>query len=192
MNQKFLTLTELIKSRRAVFPQSYEAGQIPDEILFSIVENASWAPNHKKTEPWRFVILKDQALKDLSAFLENSYKSRTTPEQFDPVKMKKMGEKPLQSSVVIAICIHRSPESLIPAWEETAAVACAVQNMWLSCTALEIGSYWSTPSAIYEMKDFLKLQEHESCLGLFYMGWCKHPKPSTSRKSVSEIMRILS
>lgn len=192
MNQKFTILSEIIQSRRAVFPQFYEPGQIPEDLINSILENARWAPNHKKTEPWRFVVIKDQGLIDLSRFLENSYKNRSTSENFDSVKMKKMGEKPVQSAAVIAICIHRSPESLIPAWEETAAVACAVQNMWLSCTALEIGSYWSTPDAINEMKEFLNLEENESCIGLFYMGWCKKEIPQTKRKNLNEFVKTLS
>lgn len=191
MNQKFQTLTEIIRSRRAVFPQFYEPGQIPDELIDTILDNARWAPNHKKTEPWRFVVITKDKLQILSDFLGEFYKKRTTNENFDPVKMKKAGEKPLQSAAVIAICIHRSPESVIPAWEETAALACAVQNMWLSCTALEIGCYWSSPEAIYQMNEFLGLGENESCMGLFYMGWTKHETQATNRKGVQEISRRL-
>lgn len=191
MNQRFQTLTDIIRSRRAVFPQNYEPGQISDELINAVLDNARWAPNHKKTEPWRFVVITKEKLKDLSDFLMEHYKQKTSPENFDAVKMKKAGEKPLQSAAVIAICIHRSPESVIPDWEETAALACAVQNMWLSCTALEIGSYWSSPNAIYEMNAFLGLGENESCLGLFYMGWTKHQAPATKRKGVDEISKWL-
>jgi nitroreductase len=191
MNQKFLILSAIIRSRRAIFPQNYEPGQIPEEVLNAVLENARWAPNHKKTEPWRYVVITGTKLNELSEFLSNHYKNKTAPENFDAVKMKKAGEKPLQSAAVIAICIHRSPESVIPAWEETAAVACSVQNMWLSCSALEIGCYWSTPEAIYHMNEFLGLGESESCIGLFYMGWTKHQSVATNRKSVGEISRKL-
>ena len=44
------------------------------------------------------------------------------------------------------------------------AVACAVQNMWLSCTTLGIGSYWSSPKSIIEAKEFLGLDENEKCI----------------------------
>ncbi|MBK8450676.1 MAG: nitroreductase [Saprospiraceae bacterium] len=189
MNQKFTILTEVIRSRRAIFPQFYESGQISDDILDSILENARWAPTHKKTEPWRFVIIKNEKLQDLSNFLGAFYKSKTTDETFDPIKMKKAGEKALQAACVIAICIHRSPETLIPAWEETAALACAVQNIWLSCASLDIGSYWSTPEAIQSMNLFLNLDPNESCLGLFYMGWSKYQPPASIRKPLSEIVK---
>ena len=105
MNEKFELLTELIHSRRAIFPQNYKPGKISAEILESILENARWAPNHKKTEPWRFVLIENDSLKDLSEFLSNRYKLNTSAENFDPVKFKKAGEKPLQSAAVLAICI---------------------------------------------------------------------------------------
>ena len=55
--------------------------------------------------------------------------------------------------------------------EQRAALACAVQNMWLTCTSLGIGSYWSSPKSIINASGFLDLSEHEECLGLFYMGY---------------------
>ena len=35
--------------------------------------------------------------------------------------------------------MDRNTENLIPEWEEIAAVSMSVQNMWLTCTANEIG-----------------------------------------------------
>jgi len=54
-----------------------------------------------------------------------------------------------------------------PEWEEISAVAMAVQNMWLACTALEIGAYWSSPSLINHLDEFFNFNEGESCLGFF-------------------------
>ena len=59
---------------------------------------------------------------------------------------------------------------LLPEWEEAAATAMAVQNLWISCVDSNIGGYWSTPKYIYKLRTFLKLNEDEICLGLFYLG----------------------
>lgn len=191
MNIEFEILSRIIKSRRSTFPNTYKPGIISDTLIHFLIENASWAPNHKKTEPWRFILIKDHKKIELSEFLSAFYKSSTSAEAFDVLKMKKAGEKALQASAVLAICIHRSPESLLPAWEETAAVACAVQNLWLSCTALQLAGYWSTPKAIGSMKEFLGLSAVEECLGLFYLGWPSGEPTKSSRKSTQEILRIL-
>ena len=67
--------------------------------------------------------------------------------------------------------MQRDIKESIPEWEEVAAVAMAVQNMWLSCTALGIGCYWSSPGLIHYMDQFFELEKGEKCLGFFYMGY---------------------
>ena len=164
-----IELNALIKNRRAVFPMAYNEKEIPKGIIEQIVENAHWAPTHKRTEPWRLKILRGPARQKLADFMVEDYKKNTPVEAQSDIKLKKQAENPLRSNCVIAICMKRS-ESL-PEWEEVAAVAMAVQNMWLSCAAYGIGAYWSSPGAIGRMNDFLNLDTDEKCLGLFYMGY---------------------
>ncbi|MFT6809819.1 MAG: nitroreductase, partial [Saprospiraceae bacterium] len=74
------------------------------------------------------------------------------------------------SSHIIAICVQRDGQDRVPQWEEEAAVACAVQNLWLSASSLGMGGYWSTPKYLEVLKEFLELSEGEYCVGLFYLG----------------------
>ncbi len=54
----------------------------------------------------------------------------------------------------------------------------AVQNMWLTCSVLGIGAYWSTPdSMVLRGGNFINLSDDEKCLGLFYMGYLKTDTP---------------
>lgn len=182
----FEDLTEIIRKRRSVFPNMYNDREITDETILQILENANWAPNHKKTEPWRFKIFKGDSRNDLSEYLGAYYKSNIDPEKFSDIKYKKTLKKPLQSACVIALCMYNDPSVSIPEWEELAAVSCAVQNMWLSCTALGIGSYWSSPRSILEANEFLALGEHEKCIGLFYMGYYDQEGLNSTRKPISD------
>ena len=70
--------------------------------------------------------------------------------------------------------MKRSSNEIIPEWEEIAATAMAVQNIWLTCASNDIGCYWSSPSYIDKINGFLKLNSNERCLGFFYMGHYKH------------------
>lgn len=170
--RKFEILTDIIRSRRAVFPHQFQEGlEIDDDLIMNILENANCAPTHKRTEPWRFKVIKGESRKRLSAFAGDWYKKNTPDEKYSELKYQKQISNPLKSSHIIAICMKRNESSGIPEWEEVAAVACAVQNMWLSCSALGIGSYWSTPGSIYDASEFLGLDSDERCLGWFYMGW---------------------
>lgn len=163
-------VSQIIRSRRAIYPASYTGEKIANEKIQLLLENSNWAPTHKRTEPWRFKVLSGNTLNRLSQFLADHYKVNTTAEKFSQTKYKKTLEKTASCSHVILICMQRDPNASIPEWEEIAAVACAVQNMWLTAADLGLGCYWSSPSAISDMSDFLPLDEGERCLGLFYLG----------------------
>ena len=163
-------LTEIIAERRAVFPPMYTGEVVEDEVIEQLLENANWAPNHRKTEPWRFIVMRQKDLPRLCAYGAKWYKDFTPEEAFSEMKYKKIQTKALSASHVIAICMKRDPEKSVPKWEEKAAVACAVQNMWLTVTAMGLGSYWSTPGYAIHSDEFFGLEKGESCMGLFYVG----------------------
>ena len=180
-------LNDLIKKRRAIFPKTYIAGkEIPQDIIQQVLENANYAPTHKFTEPWRFRVLRGSALPKLADYLVADYRKLTPIEEQMPMKIKKITENPTRSGCVILILMKRHGD-ILPEWEEIAAVSMAVQNMWLTCTAYDIGSYWSSPSAITERgNDFLGLADDERCLGLFYMGYHNMPDLPAQRQPIAE------
>jgi len=53
--------------------------------------------------------------------------------------------------------MKRDPKESLPEWEEVAAVAMAVQNLWLSSHEKGIGGYWSSPGVVQHLGDFLEL-----------------------------------
>lgn len=181
-------ITDIIRRRRAIFPKTYLPGKpIERAIIEQLLENANCAPTHRLTEPWRFQVFhSEESRRELGAMLSNFYKNNTPPESFSEEKMKKSAVNPLLSGAVIAIIMHRDPEEKVPEWEEIAAVAMAVQNMWLSCTAIGLGCYWSTPKAALEADAFLNLKHGERCLGLFYLGWHEMPPLAGKRGPVAD------
>ncbi|NNK09982.1 MAG: nitroreductase [Flavobacteriaceae bacterium] len=171
---------DLIKNRRAVFPAQYNDKPIAKKEIEKILEAANWAPTHRKTEPWRFKVLTGASKESLGFFLADKYQE-TEPKP-NQIKFRKIREKPKQSAAVIAICMQRDPDERLPEWEEIAATAMAVQNMWLCCTSLKIGAYWSSPSLIQYMDEFFPLAEGEKCIGFFYMGYYDdEPEPGIRR-----------
>ena len=138
------------------------------------------------TEPWRFKILIGDALVRLRDWQVDWYKTNTPPEKFQERKLKKLQSNPLKAGCIIAICMQRDEQKRIPEWEEIASVACAVQNMWLTAAAHNIGTYWSSPGFIKHIGPFLNLNEGERCLGFFYMGYHDTPEVPVSRQPIQE------
>lgn len=186
MSEFSSSVSQLIRKRRSIFPDQYNDKPIPDAIIWEILENANWAPTHRLTEPWRFKVFKGKALERLSNYLADYYEKNTPETAYSEIKLKKTRQKPLRSGCVIAICMQRDLLERVPEWEEIAAVATAVQNMWLSCAALNIGCYWSSPQSALDANEFLNLAEGERCLGLFYMGYHAMPEMEVKRQPIAD------
>ena len=186
----FEVLTHIIKRRRSVFPASYIQKPISDELILQILETANYAPTHKLTEPWRFVVMKDEAKQRLGAELGRLYKEGVPAEKFMQKKYDSFGEKTDQAACILAINIQFHPDKL-PAWEEIAATACAVQNIALTAEALNIGAYWSSPPMIDGLGEFLGLAENEKCYGLFYMGYHNDEPRDANRSAIADKIKWL-
>lgn len=183
----FETIKQVINHRRAIFPPSYTSQAIPKELLTELLDCANAAPTHKLTQPWRFVVFREQGLERLADQLAALYKDHTTPAQFLQKKLESTRDKVLRSGAVVAIVASYS--GVVPQWEELAATACAVQNLWLAASAAGIGGYWSSPGTIKHIGDFLDLEDNQACLGFFYMGYHEAPPRKANRGPVAEIVR---
>src|SRR5699024_4257378 len=129
-------IKDIIEQRRAVFPRQYNNDPIEKKEIEIILQASNWAPTHKRTEPWRFKIVRGDKLEELGQFMAECYKA--TAKRFSERKYNKTKEKFLQSSCVIVICMQRDPKERIPEWEEVASTAMAVQNMWLTAAEMDI------------------------------------------------------
>jgi nitroreductase len=180
----------LIRSRRSTFPKQLVSGKkIPDETVLRILENATWAPTHGRTEPWFFVVYTGEGLRRLGNFQSELYKNEEP--NFKEDKYIKLKEQPLLASHIIAICMKRTENTRIPEIEEVAAVACAVENIYLSLNAYGIGGYWTTggPTYLENAKTFFGLGPADKLLGFFYLGYIALPSPAGTRKPLSEKMK---
>ena len=180
MNKIQLT-NELIQSRKSVFPINYIDKEIPKDIIEQILKNADRAPTHKSTEPWRFNVFKEEKKRELGIFLASKYKQVTPSEEFKEQKFESLRTNAYKANTIISIGMQRDPDATIPEWEEVAAVAMAVQNMHLTCTAYDIGAYWSSPKVIKYMIEFFPMNIGETCLGFFYMGYYNKELPVSKR-----------
>ncbi|SFE62003.1 nitroreductase family protein [Thermoflexibacter ruber] len=181
-------INHLIRHRRSTFPRQYSGEKVEKAIIEQILENANWAPTHGKTEPWRFFVFTGEGLQKFADFQAEMYQKFTPLEKFSPEKYEKMKQDPLKASHIIGIAMKRQKEGKIPEIEEVEAVACAVQNMYLTATAYGLGAYWSTGGVTYmeEAKEFFGLGEKDKLLGFFYIGKIATPSPDGERFPISE------
>ena len=170
-------ISSIIQSRKSIYPNEFNGKIIEEDVVIQLLENANYAPTHKMTQPWIFKIFCNDSKKKL---LDEIIKT----EGFSENKKNKLENSFNKSSHIICICMKRT-NILLPEWEEVAATAMAVQNLWISCVNSKIGGYWSTPKYISKLRRFLALNEDEICLGFFYLG--VHNSTNTREKKRSNI-----
>ena len=177
----------LARQRRSVFPKQFDTTRkVPDEIIEQILVNATWAPNHGQQEPWFFKVFTGEGLARL-AEIQSSLYLENAGDGFKADKLEKMQKQPLLASHIISIGMKRNTGT-IPEIEDIEAVACAVQNIYLSVAAYGLGGYWTTGGVTYmeDAKHHFGLGERDKLLGFFYIGHVAVPSPSAKRSPIEQ------
>lgn len=179
---------DAIKTRRS--HKLFDGTPVPATTVRELLELAIWAPNHKRTEPWRFAVARGPRLADLA--------------QASAAVMAPLGEKAagkiektrtmLQGAgAVIAVSYVRSPGDPERDREDYAAVACAIQNVMLGVVARGLVSYWTTSGALIGpgLHGFWQLPAGEDLVGAIVIGGAQVAMPAMRQRSVDDVTRWL-
>ena len=173
--------SEAIRTRRTI---GRSEGDVPAETIRALIEAATWAPNHKLTEPWRFTVLRGDARKRLGEIW-----AQRAAEEIDPAKREAFiaGEarKPLRAPIVVAVatCTDADP---VRAAEDFAATAAAVENLLLEAHARGLAAGWKTGriTGDAEVKRFLGFDPTDRIVAMIYLGARASEEPETRPRAV--------
>lgn len=189
MNLDPASVNDFLASRRSVYQSQYSGEPVSDEVVKQMLINANWAPTHKLTEPWRFVVFTGNGIRKLAEFQSSLYKAVTTANgTYKEDRYENLLTKPMLSSHIIAVGMKRDEKKSLPEVEEIGAVFCAVQNMYLTACAYGVGCYLSTGGITFyeEAKEFFGLGADDKLLGFMHVGMPKGPVPPGRRRPVEE------
>ena len=162
---------EAIKSRRTI--RRFKPNPIDEEKLQMILEAGRWAPSFSNLQPWRFIVIKDQGLKNA---LDKAAR--------ESVLHLGINEAP----VVILVCVDRRIDPLHAI--ETGAAA--TQNMTLAAHSLGLGAgwigIWGTEAEAAIQKIF-KLSETTRVVSLLPIG-DPAESPQGDRKPLEEFIQF--
>jgi len=164
---------EIVEKRRAI--RRYKKYDIPDEDLKKILEAARLAPSADNSQPWRFIVVKDQKTKKLLArpstqtFIANAN-----------VIVAVLGDPSVSCCPTAQTWITRDP-------------MIATEHLVLAATALGYGTCWianyeSRPREwVDEVKRKLKIPENIQVVVLVAIGVPDEKPPPRPRKNLQEI-----
>lgn len=179
---------EAIQNRRSI--GKVKPDPIDKKLIEKLLEAATWAPNHYRTEPWRFIVFTGEGRNVLGQAYADVAKEvapgmdETEGEEF----LQKHITKAFRAPVVIAVVATPSDQPKVVELEEYGAVYMAIQNMLLAAHALGLGAICRTGAPVYhpKMKKRLGLNEREMLLGLIYVGYPEVQPPTPSRIPFTE------
>jgi nitroreductase len=163
----------IIRNRRSCKPALMNGKKIEDALINDLLELADWAPTHGHTEPWRFVVFANDAVRQFCMDHANLYKANTIQEKFETAKYEKLLHNGDNASHIIAAYMQRGTNPKINVVEEICATAAAVQNILLGASVLNIAALWSTGGLTFHpaMKTYFGLKEDDHMIGLIYLGY---------------------
>jgi nitroreductase len=166
-----------------------------EDIIETAIKSAIYAPNHKRTEPWKFHRLGPQTIKrvcELNAKIVSEKKGEKAGQR----KLERWLEMP---GWIVVTCKTEHgdkevksmdvPSSL--AREDYAACCCAVQNLCLSLHNAGLGSKWGTGAVNFDSNfhDILGFEEGEYCVGTIWFGTpTRNTEAPPKKRSVEKVM----
>jgi len=120
-----------------------------ENALQRAINSAMYAPNHKRTEPWRFYLLGPEAIEKVCKINANIVSTSKGPEAGEK-KLRRWLQMP---GWLVVTCVRHTDDMSNPmslAREDYAATCCAVQNLCLSLHAQDIGTKWTTGAVNFD------------------------------------------
>ena len=137
-------LINWIKSRRSIGNLSIPA---PTESqIKAAIDCAVTAPDHKKLQPWRFIVTQGNARHELGrAFLVAAEaKAAQEGDTLSEKDRQKTYNMPLRAPVIITVVTQMQAHKKVPPFEQMLSAGAAVQNLILALKAQGFSTVWRT------------------------------------------------
>jgi nitroreductase len=160
-------LDQLIRARRTSMLVDPER-LVPRDLLERLCGLAQWAPNHKRTWPWRFAVVEGEARAHLGNLIADVMAARDDP----PEKVAKTRGKYLRTPVTLVVGAAPGDSPLRTA-ENRDAAAAGIQNVLLGATTAGLATYWgSCPKGANDaVAAWCGFEDGTHVSALIYVGW---------------------
>ena len=191
MRHNLSDVTALIKDRRSFAPEKFSSRIVHRDVVEEVLRAGTWAATHGMTQPWRFTVFQGEGLEVMRQGLPNWYLQSAGEANVSEVKLEKLRRRLDTCNCVIGVGMVPDVNERISQEDEEWAVAAAVQNMHLMCTAYGLGAKWTTPQfmTLPEVKAALGLPSEGKVMGLFYVGYPEVPWPESHRWPLEFVTR---
>lgn len=160
-----MNVIDIIQTRRNI--KKFKKDQIERCTILSWLQAATFAPNHRMTEPWEVYFIGPETRAKLN------HKSN-------------FGNAP-----VIFAVLSKHGKNEIEREENRAATACFIQNFMLSAWAEGVGSFWSSIGISPTNRVILSVPDDYDVIGVIGLGYPEEIPVIKTRTLIDEKIKEL-
>ena len=165
----------VIKHRRSI--RSYQNRDVSNNVILKLIEAATYAPSAGNTQPWEFIIVRNQHTKDLiggSVYGQNWIE---------------------ESPVIIVACVNMRLARAVFGERGTRlygiqAVASAIENFLIAAEAHGLGTCWIGAFSEPKLSVAVKLPEYIRPAAIITLGWPAEKPEMPARQALEEVYHI--
>ncbi len=155
------------------------------ESLQRMLDAAIWAPNHRLTNPWRFVVLERGGKKraEVGQLAYDHMYQRNQNDEFASGSRQRVLDTP---GLIYVFSLPGDTEEMTQ--ENYAAACCAVQNLLLAAVAEGLAGDWSTGNTTRhpQLAETMGGESDWTMVGALFIGYPARPSASV-RAPVGEV-----
>jgi len=198
---EYESFLELVRARRSI--RGFKQDPIPDEYIEKIIEAARFAPSGANSQPWEFLVIKDQVTKDRIAALVGEWGDCVRKVEMTRAEELRFGavvapsREPAYKSAPVFILVCGDPRTkeaypLLTMLTRSdshfaSSLASAFLYMTLAATSLGLGSQWVSATASPYVKpllqELLDIPDRMEIYDMLVVGYAtSQPKPRFVRE----------
>jgi nicotinate-nucleotide--dimethylbenzimidazole phosphoribosyltransferase len=199
MSSKAALLKEIIDGRHSA--RHFSNKTVPAGLIREVIEAGRMAPSPTNTQPWYFLVISGEEKRELSKLVAVETKTiqlegfrnisldavriiEEAPHIISVWNMKRLSKRLKKIKGLIGPRYYRNYERA-----ERDAIACAIENMWLTASALGLGMVWIMAGLGTVNRYKKKFGIDGEIVAHLALGYASpvHPEERTVRKPLEEI-----
>ncbi|OGQ96368.1 MAG: nitroreductase [Deltaproteobacteria bacterium RIFOXYD12_FULL_57_12] len=157
-----------IYQRRSI--REFTDEEVSPELLREMIRAGSWAPSGLNNQPWRFVIVRTEAIRE------------------------QLAEQTHYGHIVRAaralIAVYLDTTAMYDSLKDHQAAGACIQNMLLAAEALGLGAVWlgQILKNKKEVNRILMLEDHFDLMAVLAIGHPQHRNQQSKRRDLPELL----
>ena len=162
------TVINAIKNRRSI--REFTEAPMTQDQLHTVIEAGCWAPSGLNNQPWRFVTITNNAIKNqLSELTHYSHIIQAAP---------------------ALIAVYLDTQKMYDAVKDHQSAGACIQNMLLAAEAIGLGGVWlgQILKNNAQVNAVLELPQTYDLMAILAFGYPKNHNQSSTRHSINEFL----